>query len=258
MCGVFGIMGHPEASRIAYLGLYALQHRGQESVGMAAVDGGAMFVEKGMGHVADIFDEQSLDRLPGRAAIGHVRYSTAGASRLANAQPIRIDSRRGAIALGHNGNLVNDKPVRKALEESGAIFSSTTDTEVILHLFARSEFEAAEDALVDALGKVNGAYTLTALTPRLLIGARDPHGFRPLSIGHLEGAWVLASESCAFDLIGARGGDPAPGGARRRRDHRPGRRRPRRRRYRIHLAPAVARRTVPAVHLRAGLLRPPR
>lgn len=203
MCGVFGIIGHPEASRISYLGLYALQHRGQESVGMAAVDGDAMLVERGMGHVADLFDEQRLDRLPGRAAIGHVRYSTAGESRLANAQPIRIDSWRGPIALGHNGNLVNDKEVRRVLERSGAIFSSTSDTEVILHLFARSECEPVAEALIDALGGVRGAYALTALTPSLLIGARDPSGFRPLSIGHLEGAWVLASESCAFDLIGA-------------------------------------------------------
>lgn len=203
MCGVFGLIGHPEASRIAYLGLYALQHRGQESCGIASVDGGAMFVERGMGHVAEVFDEQRLDRLPGRAAIGHIRYSTAGESKLANAQPIRIESRRGGIALGHNGNLVNAKDLRKALEDTGAIFTSTSDTEVILHLFARSECNEAEDALVDALSKVRGAFTLTALTPNQLFGLRDPYGFRPLSVGVLDGAWVLASETTAFDLVGA-------------------------------------------------------
>ncbi|NKB87444.1 MAG: amidophosphoribosyltransferase [Acidobacteria bacterium] len=203
MCGVFGIMGHPEASRISYLGLYALQHRGQESGGIAAVDGGAMFVERGMGQVADLFDEACLDRLPGRSAIGHIRYSTAGSSKLQNAQPIRIESRRGAIALGHNGNLVNAEALRRALEDNGAIFTSTSDTEVILHLFARSQEETVEDALVDALGRVQGAYSIAALTPTQLLAARDPNGFRPLSIGHLEGAWVVASESCAFDLIGA-------------------------------------------------------
>ncbi len=203
MCGVFGIMGHPEASRIAYLGLYALQHRGQESGGIASVDAGAMFVEKGMGQVADLFTEACLDRLPGRSAIGHIRYSTAGSSRLQNAQPIRIESRRGAIALGHNGNLVNAQVLRKALEDNGAVFTSTSDTEVVLHLFARSSEENVEDALVDALGRVQGAHAITALTPTQLLAARDPYGFRPLSIGHLEGAWVLASETCAFDLIGA-------------------------------------------------------
>ena len=202
MCGVFGIAGHQEAGRIAYLGLYALQHRGQESVGIASVDGGAMFVERGMGHVADVLDEASLDRLPGRGAIGHVRYSTSGASKLQNAQPIRIESRHGAIAIGHNGNLVNADLLRTVLEDSAAIFTSTSDTEVILQLFARSEQDDVETALVDALGRVEGAYSLTALTPSLLIGARDPLGVRPLAVGHLEGALVLASETAAFDLIG--------------------------------------------------------
>ena len=156
-----------------------------------------------MGQVADLFDEACLDRLPGRAAIGHIRYSTAGSSKLQNAQPIRIESRRGAIALGHNGNLVNAQALRRALEDQGAIFTSTSDTEVILHLFARSQEETVEDALVDALGRVHGAYSVAALTPTQLLAARDPNGFRPLSIGHLEGAFVVASETCAFDLIGA-------------------------------------------------------
>ncbi len=202
-CGVFGITGHREAARLSYLGLYALQHRGQESAGIAAVDRGAMFVERGMGHVADIFDEACIDRLPGRAAIGHVRYSTAGESKLRNAQPIRIESRRGVIALAHNGNLVNAPSLRRALEEGGAIFSSTSDTEVVLHLFARSLESAVPEAMIDALGKLRGAYTIVALTPSQLVGARDPNGFRPLSIGKLDGGWVLSSETCAFDLIGA-------------------------------------------------------
>lgn len=212
MCGVFGVIGHPDAARMTYLGLYGLQHRGQESVGIASVDGGAMFVERGMGRVADVLDAAHLDRLPGRAAIGHIRYSTAGESRLQNAQPIRIESRRGAIALGHNGNLVNAKTLRAALEQQGAIFTSTSDTEVVLHLFARSDADTVEDALADALGRVAGAFCIAALTPTQLLAARDPYGFRPLSIGHLEGAWVLASESTAFDLIGAKWiRDVAPG-----------------------------------------------
>jgi amidophosphoribosyltransferase len=212
MCGVFGIIGHPEAARMTYLGLYALQHRGQESAGIASVDGGAMFVERGMGHVADVFDKPHLDRLPGRGAIGHIRYSTAGESKLQNAQPIRIGSRRGAIALCHNGNLVNAGPLRQGLEEAGAIFTSTSDTEVILHLFARSQAETVEDALVDALGRVSGAYSIAALTPSHMLVVRDPYGFRPLSIGHIEGAWVVTSESNGFDLIGAEAlRDVAPG-----------------------------------------------
>ena len=202
-CGVFGIIGHSEAARLTYLGLYALQHRGQESGGIATVNLGAMFIERGMGQVAEVFDGDCLDRLPGRAAIGHVRYSTAGASDLANSQPVRIESRRGLIALGHNGNLVNAGRLRARLEQQGSIFTSSSDTEVLLHLFARSNCDGISDALIDALGQVEGAFTMTVLTNDSLIGVRDPFGFRPLSIGHLEGALVLASETCAFDLIGA-------------------------------------------------------
>ncbi len=202
-CGVFGIIGHSEAARLAYLGLYALQHRGQESSGIATANLGAMFVERGMGEVADVFDSEHLDRLPGRSAIGHVRYSTAGGSTLANAQPVRIESRRGSIALAHNGNLVNGEELREELERAGSIFTSSADTEVMLHLFARSQFDGIIDALVDALGRGRGAFAMTLLTNNSLIGVRDPYGFRPLSIGHLEGALVLASETCAFDLIGA-------------------------------------------------------
>jgi amidophosphoribosyltransferase len=203
-CGVFGIMGHSESARLAYLGLYALQHRGQESSGIATANLGAMFVERGMGEVAEVFNSERLDRLPGRAAIGHVRYSTAGGSNLANAQPVRIESRRGAIALAHNGNLVNGIELRERLEQEGSIFTSSADTEVMLHLFARSEFDGVADALVDALGQARGAFTMTLLTNDALIGVRDPYGFRPLSIGVLDGALVLASETCAFDLIGAK------------------------------------------------------
>ncbi len=202
-CGVFGILGHREAARLAYLGLYALQHRGQESSGIATANLGAMFVERGMGEVADVFTSERLDHLPGRSAIGHVRYSTSGSSTLANAQPVRIESRRGAIALGHNGNLVNAKSIRQQLEQKGAIFTSSSDTEVMLHLFARSDYDDVADALVDALSQVRGAFTMTLLTNESLIGVRDPLGFRPLSIGVLDGAMVLASETCAFDLIGA-------------------------------------------------------
>jgi len=203
-CGVFGIIGHSEAARLAYLGLYALQHRGQESSGIATTNLGAMFVERGMGEVAEVFNSERLDRLPGRAAIGHVRYSTAGGSNLANAQPVRIESRRGGIALAHNGNLVNGTELRERLEQEGSIFASSADTEVMLHLFARSEFDGVVDALVDALGQARGAFTMALLTNDALIGVRDPYGFRPLSIGVLDGALVLASETCAFDLIGAK------------------------------------------------------
>ena len=189
---------------MAYLGLYALQHRGQESAGIATADLGAMFVERDMGYVADVFTEERLDHLPGRTAIGHVRYSTAGGSSLRNAQPVRIESRNGSIALGHNGNLVNADAIRVELEKAGAVFTTSSDTEVVLHLFARSESNDALDALVDALGRVVGAFSITAMSNEWLIGARDPLGFRPLSIGYLDGAWLLTSETCAFDLMGAR------------------------------------------------------
>ena len=202
-CGVFGIIGHSEAARLAYLGLYALQHRGQESSGIATANLGAMFVERGMGEVAEVFDSERLDRLPGRAAIGHVRYSTAGASNLANSQPVRIESPCGSIALGHNGNLVNADQIRTHLEQEGSIFTSSSDTEVLLHLFARSKCDTILDALTEALGQAEGAFTMTVLANDLLIGVRDSLGFRPLSIGHVDGAFVLASETCAFDLIGA-------------------------------------------------------
>ena len=203
-CGLFGVYGHPEAARLAYLGLYALQHRGQESAGIAASDGQRLRLQKGMGLVNDIFTAAILDTLPGDRAIGHVRYSTAGDTVAANAQPILIECHRGPIALGHNGNLVNASILRHELEAAGSIFQSTSDTEVILHLYARSHRERLEDAIAATLSKVMGAFTLLFLTPDAMVGVRDPWGFRPLVIGRLDGAYVLASETCALDLIDAR------------------------------------------------------
>ena len=202
-CGVFGIFGHPEASNLTYLGLYALQHRGQESAGIAASDGVQIRVSKAMGHVNEAFNAESLSRLPGRLAVGHVRYSTAGESRLANAQPIVVDSVHGQLALGHNGNLINAGELRDELVRQGAIFQTSVDTEVVVHLFARSKVETAEAAIVDAISQVRGAFSFVFMTKDRMVGARDPHGFRPLALGRLGDAWVICSETCAMDLIGA-------------------------------------------------------
>src|SRR5688572_30636074 len=202
-CGVFGIYGHAEASNLTYLGLYALQHRGQESAGIAAADGTQIRVSKAMGYVNEAFDGDTLGRLPGSTAVGHVRYSTAGESRLANAQPIVIDSMHGQLALCHNGNLVNAAEVKEELVRQGSIFQASTDSEVVVHLFARSRKENAEAAIVEALAQVRGAFSFVMMTKDRLIGVRDPHGFRPLAIGRLKDAWVICSETCAMDLIGA-------------------------------------------------------
>ena len=202
-CGVFGIFGHKEAANLAYLGLYALQHRGQESAGIAASDGLQIRVSKAMGYVNDAFNEDALSKLPGAAAVGHVRYSTAGESRLANAQPILVDSVHGQLALGHNGNLVNATELKDALVREGAIFQTSSDSEVVVHLFARSRAESAEGAIIEALSQVRGAFSFVMMTKDRLIGVRDPHGFRPLAIGRLNDAWVICSETCAMDLIGA-------------------------------------------------------
>ncbi len=202
-CGLFGIFGHPEAARLSYLGLYALQHRGQESAGIAASDGEKIRVHKAMGLVNDIFGDQNLDALVGDRAIGHVRYSTAGDTIAANAQPILIDCHRGPIALAHNGNIVNANVLKQGLEAAGSIFQSTADTEVILHLYARSHRERLEDAIAASLSKVMGAFSLLFLTRDALVAARDPWGFRPLVIGKLEGAFIICSETCALDLIDA-------------------------------------------------------
>jgi amidophosphoribosyltransferase len=202
-CGVFGIFGHPEAANLAYLGLYALQHRGQESAGIAASDGARIRVSKAMGYVNEAFDSATLAKLPGSMSIGHVRYSTAGESRLANAQPILVDSIHGQFAVAHNGNLVNAGELRDALVRDGAIFQTNSDTEVMVHLFARSRSDGAEGAIVDAISQVRGAFSFVMLTKDRLVGVRDPHGFRPLALGRLGDAWVVCSETCAMDLIGA-------------------------------------------------------
>src|ERR687887_456270 len=202
-CGVFGIFGHPEAANMTYLGLYALQHRGQESAGIAASDGERVRVSRAMGYVADAFDGTRLSELPGSAAIGHVRYSTAGESKLSNAQPILIDCAHGQIALCHNGNLVNARELRDDLVRQGSIFQSSSDTEVVLHLYARSRAASVEDAIVESVSQIQGAFSLVLLTRDRLIAVRDPHGFRPLAFGRLGDAFVVCSETCAMDLIGA-------------------------------------------------------
>jgi amidophosphoribosyltransferase len=202
-CALFGIFGHPEAAHLTYLGLYALQHRGQESAGIVSSDGTRLRMEKGMGLVNDVFTEERLQALPGDRAIGHTRYSTAGDTVASNAQPILIECHRGPIALGHNGNIVNATILRHELEAAGSIFQSTSDTEVILHLYARSHREKLEDAIAASLSKVMGAFSLLFLTPDALVAARDPWGFRPLVLGRLEGAHIVCSETCALDLIDA-------------------------------------------------------
>ncbi len=185
-CGVFGIFGHPEAAKMAYLGLYALQHRGQESAGIASTDGLEVHVHKSLGHVQDIFTPSVIAKLPGDAAIGHTRYSTAGDTSLMNAQPVVIDCNKGKLALGHNGNLTNALEVRRKLEHRGSIFQSTSDTEVIVHLIARSSARNLSGAIADALNQVEGAYSLLLLTRDEIYAIRDPRGFRPLCLGRLE------------------------------------------------------------------------
>jgi amidophosphoribosyltransferase len=202
-CGVFGIFGHPEAANLTYLGLYALQHRGQESAGIVAADGTRMRASRAMGQVADAFDEATLEKLGGHLAIGHTRYSTAGESKLENAQPFLIDCAHGQIAVAHNGNLVNARELRDELVGGGSIFQTSSDTEVILHLYARSRAASVEDAIVESIAQIRGAYSLALLTNNRLIAARDPHGFRPLALGKMADAWIVCSETCALDLIGA-------------------------------------------------------
>jgi len=202
-CGVFGIFNHEDAARLSYLGLYALQHRGQESAGMASSDGEKLHATRGMGYVSEIFNQDQLARVPGRSAIGHVRYSTAGSVSLREAQPFLVDGYRGQIALCHNGNLPYASEVRSELELQGAIFSSTSDTEVVLHKIARSRSVDLIDAIVDTFNEVEGAYSMLFLTKDSLIAVRDPRGFRPLCLGQLGDAYVVASETCAFDLIDA-------------------------------------------------------
>jgi amidophosphoribosyltransferase len=202
-CGVFGVFGHPEASKLTYLGLYALQHRGQESAGMVSTDGAELYAHKAMGLVEEIFTQDVLARLGGAAAIGHTRYSTAGDTSLANAQPIVIDCNKGKLALAHNGNLTNAGEWRRKLEHRGSIFQTTSDTEVIVHLVARSGARNLSGALGDALNQVEGAYSLVGLTRDEIFAIRDPRGFRPLNLARLGEAWMVASETCAFDLLDA-------------------------------------------------------
>jgi amidophosphoribosyltransferase len=203
MCGIFGIFNHREASNLTYLGLHALQHRGQESAGITSTDGYTIFSHREMGLVSDIFDEQVLQKVKGHAAIGHVRYSTAGSSDLKNAQPFSVEYSRGALAIAHNGNLTNAKIVREELQNYGSIFQSTIDTEVIAHLIALSHENSTLDRLISAIRRLEGSYSLLLLTDKEMIAARDPYGFRPLVLGKLKDSYVVSSESCAFDLIEA-------------------------------------------------------
>jgi len=202
-CGVFGIYGHPEAANLTYLGLYSLQHRGQESAGIVSSDGEMLYAHREMGLVADIFSEDSLKKLKGKIAIGHVRYSTAGISEKKNAQPLIFMYLRGNVAVAHNGNLVNAEELRDELETQGRIFQSTSDTEVIIHFMAISQRPSLVERITAALHQVTGAYSLLFLAEKEMIAARDPYGFRPLVLGKLDGAYVISSETCALDLIGA-------------------------------------------------------
>ena len=207
-CGVFGVFGHPEAANLTYLGLYALQHRGQESAGIVASTGNDLNLHRAMGEVEEIFQPGVLSKLKGSSSIGHTRYSTAGDKALLNAQPIMIDCNKGKVAVAHNGNLTNAGEWRRKLEHRGSIFQTNSDTEVIVHLIARSQARNFPAALGDALNQLEGAYSLLVLTAEELYAVRDPRGFRPLALGKLTApdgseAWAVASETCAFDLINA-------------------------------------------------------
>ena len=207
-CGIFGVYGHPNAAELTYYGLYALQHRGQESAGICTTDGSQVYCHKSMGHVADIFTSAVLATLPGGLGIGHTRYSTAGDTALRNAQPFSVACNKGRVAVAHNGNITNATELRAHLERQGSIFQASSDTEVILHLVARSSERTLAGALRDALLQLEGAFSLVFLAQDRVIVARDPHGFRPLAVGEMEisggrKCHVFASESCAFDLIGA-------------------------------------------------------
>ena len=199
-CGVFGIYGHPQAAKLAYYGLYALQHRGQESAGIVSCKDNRFFDRRDMGLVSQVFKPENLARLQGDKALGHTRYSTTGSSSAGNEQPIIVDCNRSKIAVAHNGNLTNTAQLRNELEAEGSIFQTTVDSEIILHLLAQRR----RNSLVETIRRIEGAFSLAIMTPQELIGVRDRHGFRPLSIGQVEGAYVLSSETCALDLIHAR------------------------------------------------------
>jgi amidophosphoribosyltransferase len=211
-CGIFGVFGHPNAAELTYYGLFALQHRGQESAGIVTSDGKQFRLHRGMGLVSQIFDGQILHGLVGDVAVGHTRYSTTGSSHLRNAQPLTVDCARGQLAIAHNGNLTNAAQLREHLENKGSIFQTTVDSEIILHLMAQPTVGGKENNLVQSVRRIEGAYSLVILTDQELIGVRDPHGFRPLCLGRLDDAWVLSSETCALDLIHAKFvRDVAPG-----------------------------------------------
>jgi amidophosphoribosyltransferase len=203
-CGIFAIHGHEEASRLTFFGLFALQHRGQESAGIVSSDGCQVWDHKGMGLASEVFKEPNLQKLPGKLAIGHVRYSTTGSSVLSNAQPFLVHFADDYYALAHNGNIINAQQLRQELESSGSIFQSTMDSEIIIHLMAPHLKDGLEKSLVAALSRVEGAYSIIMLTRDKIIAARDPRGFRPLALGQLNGSWVVASETCAFDLVAAK------------------------------------------------------
>lgn len=203
MCGIFGIYGHHEAANMAYLGLHALQHRGQESAGIVTADGERLYRQVAMGLVSEGFDQSRLGRLPGEAAVGHVRYSTSGTSEIRNAQPFYFEYAHGTLGIAHNGNLVNASEVRSRLELGGSIFQTSSDTEVIVHLMAQAREPEIIERLASALRQVTGAYSLLLLTEDRLIACRDPHGFRPLVMGKVKDATVFSSETCSFDLMGA-------------------------------------------------------
>lgn len=203
-CGLFGIYGHPNAAELTYYGLYALQHRGQESAGIVTSDNGQFRVHRGMGLVPQVFTGDVLHNLVGSMAVGHTRYSTTGSSHLRNAQPLTVDCGRGQIAIAHNGNLTNAAQLRDELESQGSIFQTTVDSEIILHLMAQPTIGGNENNLIQTMHRIEGAYSLVIMTEQELIGVRDPFGFRPLVLGKVDDAWVLASETCALDLIHAR------------------------------------------------------
>jgi len=202
-CGIFGIWGHPEASYLTFLGLYSLQHRGQESAGIVCTENGEPKSHKGMGLVAEVFNEEIIKALAGTAAIGHVRYSTTGSSLLKNAQPFLAQHSGGFLAIAHNGNLVNARDLKIKLEAKGSIFQSTMDSEIFVHLMARAKKRGYMEKTIQALAQVKGAYSIVILTENSLIAARDPHGFRPLCLGEINGNYVIASETCALDLVQA-------------------------------------------------------
>lgn len=201
-CALAGIAGHPDAAYLAYLGLYSLQHRGQEAAGIVSADGERTYVHRALGLVNEVFQPEILDRLPGSYAIGHTRYSTTGSTRVTNTQPLNVNYKGGSLAIAHNGNLTNTPSLRRRMESDGSIFQTTMDTEIILHLAARSQENTLEERIIEALGQVRGAYSLLFLSENTLIAVRDPNGFRPLCLGDYEGTHLVASESCAFDIVG--------------------------------------------------------